>query len=198
MSVKRWELPYEKNALEPFISRRTIEFHYDKHHAAYEAKANELLEGTFLQDEPLETIMRMTVEDPIRAVLYNNAAQVWNHSFSWRCMKPGGGGIPGGHIAELIDESFGGFEPFVEQFTSESLARFGSGWAWLVMRDEKLKIMTTANADSPVARGIHTLFTVDLWEHAYYLDYQNRRGDYLDALLRNLVDWDFVNGRLGG
>ncbi|MDD5475276.1 MAG: superoxide dismutase [Syntrophales bacterium] len=193
MTIERGSLPYEPGALEPTISARTVNFHYGKHHATYETNANKLLEGTGLEGESMEAIIKKTVNDSARTGVFNNVAQVWNHTFYWKCLKPNGGGEPGGKVLELITSSFGGYEQFKEKFHAAAMARFGSGWAWLVMREGSLEIMTTANADTPVAQGIKTLLTVDVWEHAYYLDYQNRRADYLTAVMDNLINWDFVN-----
>ncbi len=196
MSISRGNLPYEKGALEPFISGRTVDYHYGKHHAAYEANANKLLDGTDMQNDPIETILQKIVDDPSQAVLFNNVAQVWNHTFYWNCLKPRGGGHPQGRFAELVDDAFDGFESFLEQFHTIAMGVFGSGYAWIVMPRDRIEITITANADTPIARGIKTLFTIDLWEHAYYLDYKNRRADYLEAVLKNLANWDFVNSRL--
>ena len=196
MAITKGNLPYDKSALEPFISGRTVDFHYGKHHATYETNANKLLEGTGLQNEHIETILSAVSGNPEQAGLFNNVAQVWNHTFYWSCLKPKGGGPPIGKIADLIKSSFGGYDQFLEQFQAAAMSRFGSGWAWLVMPSDQLEIMTTANADTPIARGIRTLFTVDVWEHAYYLDYKNKRADYLEAVMRNLVNWEFVNSRL--
>lgn len=196
MAIYKGNLPYDTGALEPFISGRTVDFHYGKHHATYETNANKLLEGTELENEPIETILSIIYGNPDKAGLFNNVAQVWNHTFYWQCLKPKGGGPPVGKIADLINSAFGGHDQFLEQFQAAAMGRFGSGWAWLVMPSDKLEIMTTANADTPIAQGIRTLFTVDVWEHAYYLDYKNKRADYLEAVMKNLVNWEFVNSRL--
>jgi Fe-Mn family superoxide dismutase len=197
MAITLPELPYEKTALEPHISARTLEFHHGKHHKTYVDKTNGLIEGTDLAGASLEDIIRQTAGDASTAGLFNNAAQVWNHSFYWQCMKPGGGGAPSGAVAEKIDTDFGGFEKFAEEFKNAGFTQFGSGWAWLVVKDGRLEIMKTLNADSPLAHGIQALLTVDVWEHAYYLDYQNRRPDYLSAFVEHLINWDFVNANLG-
>jgi superoxide dismutase, Fe-Mn family len=191
------ELPYPKDALAPHISAKTLDFHHGKHHSAYVTNLNKLLEGTDLIGEPIESIIKKTAKNPDRAGIFNNAAQVWNHTFYWHSMKPGAGGAPTGAAAEKIKADFGGYDAFVQQFKDASLTQFGSGWAWLVLRDGKSEIMKTSNADTPLAHGIKPLLTVDVWEHAYYLDYQNRRGDYFDAFIKNLVNWDFVNSGLG-
>ncbi|MEK6775478.1 MAG: superoxide dismutase [bacterium] len=190
-------LPYEKNALEPHISANTLEFHYGKHHNAYVVNTNKLIEGTDLANKDLEEIIKKTSGDASKAGIFNNAAQVWNHSFYWKCMKPGGGGKPTGSIAKKIDAAFGSYEKFVEEFKNAGATQFGSGWAWLVLKDNKLQVMKTANADTPIAHGIKPLLTVDVWEHAYYLDYQNRRPDYLSTFVDKLINWDFVNSCLG-
>jgi len=190
-------LPYDKNALEPHISAKTLEFHYGKHHNAYVVNTNKLIQGTDLENKDLETIVKKTAGDASKTGIFNNAAQVWNHSFYWKCMKPGGGGKPTGSIAKKIDAAFGSYEKFVEEFKSAGATQFGSGWAWLVLKENKLQVMKTANADTPIAQGIKPLLTADVWEHAYYLDYQNRRPDYLSAFLDKLINWDFVNACLG-
>ncbi|MBC7356680.1 MAG: superoxide dismutase [Desulfomicrobiaceae bacterium] len=190
------DLPYSKEALIPTISAKTLDFHHGKHHQAYVDNTNKLIAGTELENKTLEEIIRATAGDASRAGIFNNAAQVWNHSFYWQCMKPGGGGKPTGPIAERIERDLGGYEAFAAAFKEAGLTQFGSGWAWLVEKDGKLAIMKTANADTPIAHGIKPLLTVDVWEHAYYLDYQNRRGDYLADFIAKLIDWDFVNEQL--
>ena len=197
MTITLPELPYAKNALEPHISEKTLEFHHGKHHNAYVVNGNKLLEGTELAEVSLEEIIKKTAGDAARAGLFNNAAQVWNHTFYWQCMKPGGGGPPTGPIAERIRADFGSYETFVEQFKNAGVTQFGSGWAWLVLKDDTLQITKTSNADTPIAQGTTPLLVVDVWEHAYYLDYQNRRPDYLSAFVENLINWDFVNACLG-
>ena len=190
-------LPYVKDALAPAISATTLEFHYGKHHRAYVDNLNKLIAGTELADADLETIVRKVAGDPARAGIFNNAAQVWNHSFYWKCLKPGGGGAPSGAVAAKIDAAWGGYEKFAEELKNAGVTQFGSGWAWLVVEGGRLKITKTANADTPVAHGIRPLLTIDVWEHAYYLDYQNRRPDYLSAVIAHLINWDFVNANLG-
>jgi superoxide dismutase, Fe-Mn family len=196
MSISLPNLPYEKAALAPYISQQTIEFHYGKHHTTYVTNTNKLIENTEFSNQDLETIIKKTSKEPAMSGLYNNAAQVWNHSFYWACMKPAGGGPPTGRIAEKIETDFGGYAGFAEQFKNAGLAQFGSGWAWLVLKNNHLEIMKTANAETPLAFGIKPVLTVDVWEHAYYLDYQNRRGDYLSSFLEHLINWDFVNSLL--
>ena len=196
MTISLPSLAYAKNALEPYISEKTIEFHYGKHHNAYVENARKLIEGTDLANQSLEAIIERAVADPSKQGLFNNAAQVWNHSFYWNCMKPGGGGAASGRIADQIASVFGNYEKFAEQFKNAAMTQFGSGWAWLVLKGGRLEIAKTGNADTPMAHGVKPLLTIDVWEHAYYLDYQNRRADYIDAFLKHLVNWDFVNSRL--
>jgi Fe-Mn family superoxide dismutase len=186
-------LPYEKNALAPYISQQTIEYHYGKHHNAYVTNTNKLIEGTDLSNQNLENIIKKTSKDTAMSSIFNNAAQVWNHSFYWACMQPGGGGPPSGVIAERIASDFRSYEKFAEQFKNAAATQFGSGWAWLILRDNHLEIMKTSNADTPIAYGLKPLLTIDVWEHAYYLDYQNRRPDYLASFMEYLINWDFVN-----
>jgi len=193
MAISLPVLPYKKNALAPYISQQTIEYHYGKHHNAYVINTNRLIEGTDLSDQDLETIIKKTSKDASKSSIFNNAAQVWNHSFYWACMKPGGGGPPSGTIAERIASDFGSYEKFVEQFKDAGMTQFGSGWAWLILRDNHLDLMKTSNADTPLAHGLKPLLTVDVWEHAYYLDYQNKRADYLGSFLEHLISWEFVN-----
>lgn len=189
-------LPYDINALEPHISQNTLEFHHGKHHAAYVTNLNKLIDGTDLDGQSLEDVITSVAGDPSKAGVFNNAAQVWNHSFYWQCMKPGGGGQPSGALAEKINADFGSFEAFVEQFKTAGATQFGSGWAWLILDGGTLKITKTANADLPLAHGQKALLTMDVWEHAYYLDYQNRRPDYMTTFLEKLVNWDFVAANL--
>ena len=197
MTITLPQLPYPLNALEPFLGEKTLEIHHGKHHNAYVVNANKLIEGTDLANEKIETIIQKTAGDAGKAGLFNNVAQVWNHSFYWQCIKPGGGGSPIGPIAEKINETYGNYAKFAEEFKNAGVAQFGSGWVWLVLKDDKLKIVKTSNADTPIAHGEKPLLTADVWEHAYYLDYQNRRPDYLSAFLDNLINWDFVNACLG-
>ncbi|UCD86644.1 MAG: superoxide dismutase [Desulfobacterales bacterium] len=197
MAITLPDLPYPDDALSPHISGKTLEFHYGKHHNAYVVNANKLVEGTELANEALETIIKKTAGETSKQAVFNNVAQVWNHSFYWKCMKPGGGGPPTGAIAQKIEADFGGFEKFSDAFKNAGATQFGSGWAWLVLKDDKLHVMKTPNADTPVARGLKPLLTVDVWEHAYYLDYQNRRPDYLNVFVEKLINWDCVNSQLG-
>jgi Fe-Mn family superoxide dismutase len=190
------ELPYAIDALEPHISRQTLEFHYGKHHAAYVANLNKLIEGTDLEGKILEDVILAVAGDASKAGIFNNAAQVWNHTFYWQGIKPGGGGTPSGALAEKIAADFGSFEAFIEQLKTAGATQFGSGWAWLVLDGGTLKVTKTANADLPLAHGQKALLTVDVWEHAYYLDYQNRRPDYISTFLDKLVNWDFAAANL--
>jgi Fe-Mn family superoxide dismutase len=185
-------LPYPMDALAPHISKRTLEFHYGKHHAGYVRKANAFLEGTDLKGLAIEQIIQKTAGDPALKNIFNNAAQVFNHTFYWHSMKPGGGGRPSGGLAEAVEKAFGGYEGFVKTFSDTAKGRFGSGWAWLAVHDGKLTVLDTLNADTPIAHGMTPLLTLDVWEHAYYLDYQNRRGDYVQHWLDYLVNWDFA------
>ena len=196
MAIVLPSLPYAEDALAPHISARTLEFHYGKHHNTYVVNANKLLEGTDLAGEELESIVKKTAGDNSKVAIFNNAAQVWNHSFYWQCMKPNGGGPPTGEVAKKIDEAFGSYEKFAEEFKNAGFTQFGSGWAWLVLKDGAVQIMKTPNAETPIAQGLKPLLVVDVWEHAYYLDYQNRRPDYLSAFVENLINWDFVNSNL--
>lgn len=188
-------LPYGMNDLEPYISGRTLEFHYNKHHLAYVNNANNMLESSLLKNEDPETIIREAAKDPALKGLFNNAAQAWNHAFYWNCLKPGGG-EPHGPINELIREQFGDAAHLKSELKNAAATLFGSGWAWLVLKDGALQIRQYSNADTPIVHDEKPLLTIDVWEHAYYLDYQNRRPDYLEALLNHLINWDFVNTQL--
>jgi len=185
-------LPWPEDALEPVTSARTISFHYGKHHRAYVDNLNKLVAGTDLENRSLEEVIGAVAGDPAKMGVFNNAAQVWNHSFFWQSMKPGGGGAPSGALAAGIDAAFGGLPAFVEQFKAAAVGRFGSGWAWLVVEGGALKIVSTANAEMPVPPKQTALLTVDVWEHAYYLDYQNRRPDWVQAFFDKLVNWEFA------
>jgi Fe-Mn family superoxide dismutase len=191
------ELLYAKDALVPVIGAATLEFHHGKHHKAYVDNLNKLVAGTDLAEADLETVIKKVAGDPSRAGIFNNAAQVWNHSFYWKCLKAAGGGAPTGAVAAKITAAWGSYEKFAEELKNAGVTQFGSGWAWLVVDGGQLKITKTANADTPIAHGVKPLLTLDVWEHAYYLDYQNRRPDYLGAVIARLIDWDFVNANLG-
>jgi len=196
MAIQLPDLPYAKDALAPVISANTIEFHYGKHHRTYVDNLNKLIAGTPFEQESLEAIIKKTAGDAAKAGIFNNAAQIWNHSFYWQCLKPGGGGAPKGAIAAKINAAWDSYDKFVEELKTAGTTQFGSGWAWLVLDNGQLKIVKTANADTPIAHGLKPLLTLDVWEHAYYLDYQNRRPDYLAAVIDKLINWDFVNGCL--
>jgi len=184
-------LPYAPNALEPYISQRTIEYHYGKHHQAYVNNLNKLIPGTEFEHATLEDIVRKS-----SGGIFNNGAQVWNHTFYWNCLKPQGGGEPGGALAEAIARDFGSFADFREKFSTAAATLFGSGWAWLIKKEDgKLEIVQESNAGCPVKYNTTPLLTCDVWEHAYYLDKQNVRPDYI-ADFWKLVDWDAVSSRL--
>jgi Fe-Mn family superoxide dismutase len=190
------DLPYDKSALEPYISFRTLDFHHGKHHKTYVDNTNKMIENTDLEGKDLDTIIKAAAADPAQKGLFNNAAQVWNHSFFWQCMKPGGGGKPDGKIAELIDKKWGSYEEFAAELKQAGISQFGSGWAWLALQGAELEITKTPNAENLSASGLRPLLVVDVWEHAYYLDYQNRRPDFLQTFLDHLINWDFVNANL--
>ncbi|MBU1054725.1 MAG: superoxide dismutase [Proteobacteria bacterium] len=196
MSIMLPDLPYKKDALEPYISSETLDFHYGKHHNAYVTNLNKLIEGTDLAGKTLEDIIKTTANTSDKIGIFNNAAQVLNHTFYWQSMKPDCGGLPTGKIAEKINSDFGSYDNFIKELKNAGLTQFGSGWAWLVLKDNKLEVMKTSNADTPIAHGLKPLLTVDVWEHAYYLDYQNKRNEYLDAFIENFINWDFVNSNL--
>lgn len=196
MTVTLTELPYRGDSLAPHISARTLDFHHGKHHRNYVDNLNKLIDGTALASETLEEIIKKTAGNVANSGIFNNAAQVWNHTFYWQSMKPNGGGKPSGPAAAGIASDFGAYDRFIGEFKNAALTQFGSGWTWLVMKNGRLEIMKTANADTPIAHGLKPLLTVDVWEHAYYLDYQNRRGDYLEAFIQHLLNWDFVNANL--
>ena len=197
MAISLPELPFGKDALAPVISANTLDFHYGKHHKAYVDNLNKLIAGTDLEGKTLEEIIKIAAKDSAKAGIFNNAAQVWNHSFYWQCLKKAGGGTPTGAIAAKINAAWGNYEKFAEELKNAGVTQFGSGWAWLVLEGDQLKITKTANADTPLAHGQKPLLTIDVWEHAYYLDYQNRRPDYLAAVIQSLINWDFVNANLG-
>ena len=194
------DLPYAKNALEPHISAETLEYHHDKHHAAYVNKLNELLPGSGLEGKELDEIIKATAKDDSKAQIFNQAAQVWNHTFYWNCMTPNGGGEATGDLKAKIDEAFGSYAKFREEFKNAAVSQFGSGWAWLVADsvDGKLSIMKTSNADTSLAHGKVAVLTCDVWEHAYYIDYRNRRPDYVDTFLDKLVNWEYANAKYHG
>jgi Fe-Mn family superoxide dismutase len=189
-------LPYASDTLEPYMSANTFSFHHAKHHAAYVTNLNNLIKDTDLATLSLEEIVKASFADPAKVGIFNNAAQVWNHTFFWESMKPGGGGAPTGAIADKITADLGGYDKFVEAFKTAATTQFGSGWAWLVLDNGSLKISKTPNAENPVVHGQVPLLTLDVWEHAYYLDYQNRRPDFITTFINHLLNWDAVNQRL--
>jgi Fe-Mn family superoxide dismutase len=190
-------LPYAQDALEPYVSARTMGFHYSKHHQAYVDNLNKLVAGTpWAAGRPLKRVVVESAGMADQAAVFNNAAQAWNHAFFWRSMKPGGGGLPAGRLMDLMGKSFGGFDEFKNAFLAAAVAQFGSGWVWLVQEHDALKIVKTSNADTPMAHGQAALVTCDVWEHAYYLDYQNRRKDFVQAFLDHLVNWEFAASHL--
>ena len=187
------DLPYAKDALAPHISSETLDFHHGKHHNAYVNNLNGLVEGTDMASKSLEDIIQDTAGKADKAGIFNNAAQIWNHTFYWQSMRPNGGGAPTGKLAEMIDRDFGSFDAFKDAFAKAGATQFGSGWAWLVLADGKLEVRKTLNAETPLTEaGVTPLLTMDVWEHAYYLDYQNRRPDYISTFLDHLVNWEFA------
>ncbi len=185
-------LPYAEGALAPVISANTLGFHYGKHHKAYVDNLNKLVAGTEFESASLEKIIKDTAGKADKSGIFNNAAQVWNHTFYWNCLKPGGGGKPTGRIAQMIDSDLGGYDKFRTDFAQACVTQFGSGWGWLVADGGKLKLMKTANAENPLSKGQTAVLTIDVWEHAYYLDYQNRRPDHVNAVIDKLLNWDFA------
>jgi superoxide dismutase, Fe-Mn family len=195
MAVELPKLPYALDALEPHISKLTLEFHHGKHHKAYVDKTNELIANTDLAKKSLDEIVRAAAGQKDKATLFNNAAQAWNHTFLWNSMSPKGG-KPTGALAQAIEKDLGGFATFAENFKKAAVGQFGSGWAWLTLANGKLEISATGNADTPLVHGKTPLLTLDVWEHAYYLDYQNRRPYYVSTFLEKIVNWDFAAGNL--
>ena len=185
-------LPYAENALEPVITSKTMSFHYGKHHKGYVDNLNKLIAGTEYADLSLEKIISSTAGRPEKTAIFNNAAQTWNHTFYWNSMKPKGGGEPPAALKQRIEASFDSVDACKKEIASAAVSQFGSGWAWLVIESGKLKVIKTANADSPLTAGMKPLLTIDVWEHAYYLDYQNRRADYVNAVLDKLINWEFA------
>ena len=193
MAYSQPALPYAENALEPHISANTLGFHYGKHHATYIKKYNDAVAGTPFDNQSIEAVILAAAENPEKAGLFNNGAQAWNHSFYWNSLSPNGGGKPTGQIAEKIDADFGGYDAFKGELANAAATQFGSGWAWLVLDDGTLKVVKTANAQTPLTSGKYPLLTIDVWEHAYYLDYQNRRPDYVAAVIDELLNWEFAS-----
>lgn len=190
------EMPYAKDALEPAVSGQTINFHYAKHHAGYVQNTNNLLQGSGLEELDLETIILKASRDDDLRDLFNNAAQVWNHTFYWHSMRPGGGRLPDGPLKKKIEADYGSLKNLKASLSEKASSQFASGWAWLVLKNGHLSCINTANAHTPIAMGMTPLLCIDVWEHAYYLDYQNRRGDYVQNFLEHLVNWDFANENL--
>ena len=186
-------LPYALDALAPHISQETLEFHYGKHHQTYVTKLNELTEGQDLANSTLEDVIKAS-DGP----LFNNAAQVWNHNFYWNSMSPNGGGEPTGEVAEAISSAFGSYQTFREQFAEAATTQFGSGWAWLIQGDKGLEIMKTSNADLPLNHDQKAVLTIDVWEHAYYIDFRNARPNYINTYLDSLINWEFVAKNMAG
>jgi Fe-Mn family superoxide dismutase len=189
-------LPYAKDALSPVISPETIDYHYGKHHQAYVNNLNGLVPGTKYESMSLEEVVKATNGQASEKKVFNNAAQVWNHTFYWNCLAPKAGGNPSGAVAAAIDKSFGSFADFKDKFSAAAAAQFGSGWAWLVKSGDGLAIETTANADTPLTTSNKALLTLDVWEHAYYIDYRNARPKYIEEFWK-LVNWDWANKQLG-
>lgn len=193
MAYSQPALPYADNALAPHISTETIGFHYGKHHATYIKKYNNMVAGTPFDDQNIEDVIVATANNPEKAGLFNNGAQAWNHSFYWNSLSPNGGGKPSGEIAGKIDTDFGNYDAFKEELANAAATQFGSGWAWLVLDKGQLKVVKTANAQTPLTSGMIPILTIDVWEHAYYLDFQNRRPDYVAAVIDDLLNWDFAS-----
>ena len=185
-------LPYAENALEPIITAKTLSFHYGKHHKGYVDNLNKLISGTDYSELSLEEVIKGTAGRQERAAIFNNAAQTWNHTFYWNSLSPKGGGEPPAALKQRIETAFGSVDAFKKELASAAVSQFGSGWAWLVLENGLLKVVKTANANVPWTTGIKPLLVIDVWEHAYYLDYQNRRADYVNAVLDKLVNWEFA------
>ncbi len=190
------ELPYAQDALAPYMGPETLQLHHGKHHQTYVTNLNNLIEGTDLANKSLEEIVVASHKDPAKAGIFNNAGQHWNHNLFWRIMKKNGGGNPGGELAKRIDASFGSYDAFKEQFKTAAVTQFGSGWAWLSLDGDTLKVTKTPNGSNPLVDGARPILGIDVWEHAYYLDYRNRRPDYVAAFLNNLVNWEEVEAEL--
>jgi Fe-Mn family superoxide dismutase len=188
-------LPYPENALDPVISANTLSFHHGQHHKTYVETLNKLIKGTDFESSSLESIITDTAGKPDKAQVFNNAAQTWNHTFYWNCLKRGGG-KPTGMIAQKLETDFGGYDNFKKEFANACVTQFGSGWGWLVAEGGKLKVLKTGNAEVPFVKGQTPLLTIDVWEHAYYLDYQNRRAAYVEAVIDKLLNWAFAEQNL--
>ncbi len=190
-------LPYADNALEPVISAHTLSFHYGKHHKTYVDNLNKLITDTDLAGQSLEKIITATAGRADKAAIFNNAAQIWNHMFYWHSLSPNGGGDPSAALKQKIEASFGSLDACKKEFATAAMTQFGSGWAWLVQDGDKIAVAKTGNADSPLTKNTRPLLTIDVWEHAYYLDYQNRRVDYVNTILDKLINWNFAAANLG-
>jgi superoxide dismutase, Fe-Mn family len=190
-------LPYADNALDPVISANTLGFHYGKHHKGYVDNLNKLLAGTELASLSLEQLITETSGKADQVAIFNNAAQTWNHTFYWRSLRAKGGGEPPAALKQKIETSFGNLDACKKELATAATTQFGSGWAWLVLEGDKLKVVKTGNAETPLTKGAKPLLTIDVWEHAYYLDYQNRRADYVNAVLDKLINWNFAADNLG-
>jgi superoxide dismutase, Fe-Mn family len=189
-------LPFAHDALAPYMSSETLELHHGKHHQTYVTNLNNLTKDSPLASAPLEDVIKASAGDSAKAGIFNNSAQVWNHTFFWNSLKPNGGGALPGELETRVVADFGGVDAFKEAFTQAALTQFGSGWAWLIVEGGKLKIVKTGNADTPLAHGQTALLTLDVWEHAYYVDYRNRRADFIKAFLENLANWEFAAANL--
>lgn len=198
MAIELPALPYADDALAPVISKETIDFHYGKHHKTYVDKLNGMIPGTAYADAALENIVKGSAGKADQKGVFNNAGQIWNHTCFWESMKPNGGGAPSGAIADRINADFGSYDNFHKAFLDTAVGQFGSGWAWLIEDAGKLSVVGTANAETPMADGKKVILTCDVWEHAYYIDYRNRRPDFVTAFLDKLIDWDRANQRLAG
>jgi superoxide dismutase, Fe-Mn family len=185
-------LPYEEDALEPVISARTLAFHHGRHHRGYVETANRLIADTELAGLPLDRIVTLTAGSVDRVSIFNNTAQAWNHGFYWQCLKPKGGGAPPMALKQKMESAFGSVDACKKELVNNAIGQFGSGWAWLVLDGAKLKVIKTANADTPITQGLKPLLTIDVWEHAYYLDYQNKRADHVNAVIEKLMNWEFA------
>jgi len=185
-------LPYEENALEPVISAKTLAFHHGRHHRGYVETTNKLIANTELAGLSLDRIVTLTAGNAERASIFNNAAQAWNHAFYWQCLKPNGGGTPPMALKQKMEAAFGSVDACEKELANNATGQFGSGWAWLVLEGAKLKVIKTANAHTPITQGLKPLLTIDVWEHAYYLDYQNKRADHVSAVIQKLINWGFA------
>jgi Fe-Mn family superoxide dismutase len=196
MAFELPDLPYDYEALAPYMSAKTLHLHHDKHHQAYVTNLNNLIEGTEFAGKSLEEIVTGSYGDAAKQGIFNNAGQHWNHNLFWRIMKKGGGGNPVGELAKRIDDAFGSFEAFKEQFKTAGVTQFGSGWAWLAVQGDQLKVVKTPNGENPLVHGMRPILGIDVWEHAYYVDYENRRPEYVAAFLNQLVNWSEVEAEL--